>query len=112
REVELPDGRAVSLAFGRLRRPLPGIALRLLDFEMIPYPHSDIPRDYVAQLRVTDTVSGEVYDRIARLNRPLMHRVPFRWSDERPLLANLVGRAIGLVAPNQYKFSQAGWDMD
>lgn len=112
RAVELPDGRSIKLAFSRLSRPLPGMALQLVDFEMIPYPHSDIPRDYVSLLRVTDTSTGRVYEHTTRLNTPLLHRAPQRWTSDRSAMANILSRLVGLVAPNQYKFSQAGWDVD
>ncbi|TVQ33700.1 MAG: hypothetical protein EA376_01595 [Phycisphaeraceae bacterium] len=112
RSVTLPDGREIALVFGRLRRPLPGIGLELVDFEMIPYAHSDIPRDYVSLVRVTDFESGEIYTQRTRLNAPLIHRVPFTWTRERPFLANLAGSLVTTVAPNQFKFSQAGWDID
>jgi len=112
RSVALPDGRTVVIGFGRLARPLPGIQLQLVDFEMIPYPHSDVPRDYVSLLEVTDRLRGESYRMKTRLNRPLIHTAPFQWSQERPFIANLLGRIITAIAPNQYKFSQAGWDND
>jgi len=110
RRVELPDGRSLELAFGRLLRPLPGISLRLADFEMIPYPHSDVPRDYVSEVIVRDLESGETETHVTRLNRPLIHRAPFVWSEDRPLAANALGRLMTFIAPNQFKFSQAGWD--
>ncbi len=110
RSVELPDGRVVVIGFGRLARQLPGIELQLVDFEMIPYPHSDVPRDYVSLLRVADRLRDETYTTKTRLNRPLIHTAPYQWSSERPFIANALGRLITAIAPNQYKFSQAGWD--
>lgn len=110
RRVQLPDGRSLTLAFGRALRPLPGISLQLVDFEMIPYKHSDVPRDYVSQIKVTDMRTGESHTETVRLNHPLIHRVDFQWSEHRPALANALGAAISTIAPNHYKFSQAGWD--
>lgn len=112
RMVELPDGRSLTLAFSRLPRPLPALALRLADFEMIPYPHSDIPRDYLSQVVVTDLARGETTTRTTRLNSPLIHRVRMRWQEDRPAVANLLAGAVSVIAPNRYKFSQAGWDAE
>lgn len=112
RAVELPDGRTLRLAFSRTPRPLPGITLRLIDFEMVPYPHSDIPRDYISKVAVNDGLRQESYTQMTRLNRPLIHRVPFQWSDDRPFVANAIGSVVNVIAPNRYKFSQAGWDAE
>lgn len=112
RTLRLPDGREMQLAFSRLQRQLPGIALQLVDFEMIPYPHSEAPRDYVSKVRVSDFTAGGQYQHLTRLNAPLIHRVPYIWSDELPLIANVIGRMVSFVAPNQFKFSQAGWDSE
>lgn len=110
RTLTLPDGRTLRLAFGRLSRQLPGMALQLVDFEMVPYAHSDVPRDFFSQVRIVDLARGETYVETTRLNDPLVHHVPFRASDEQPALANALGWLITRIAPNQYKFSQAGWD--
>jgi len=112
KSVRLPDGRTVQLGFSRLSRRLPGMALQLVDFEMIPYPHSDVPRDFRSRLRLVDLIRGDASVETTRLNAPLIHRVPFRSSDEQPALANALGWLITRIAPNQYKFSQAGWDAE
>lgn len=112
RTIELPDGRTLRLAFSRAPRSLPGIGLQLVDFEMIPYPHSDIPRDYVSEVRVRDLSREDSATHITRLNRPLIHRAPFHWDDERPMVANALTAAVQVIAPNRYKFSQAGWDAE
>src|SRR4029077_4533078 len=47
REVKLTGGRPVSISTGRVRHTFwPEMAIRLHDFEMIPYPNSDTPKDY------------------------------------------------------------------
>ncbi|RMH26296.1 MAG: hypothetical protein D6693_07410, partial [Planctomycetota bacterium] len=112
RTVALPDGRAVRLAFSRAPRALPGLALSLVDFEMVPYPHSEIPRDYVSKVQVRDLDTGRTRTAITRLNAPLIYRVPFRAREDRPALANALGAAVSVIAPNRYKFSQAGWDAE
>ncbi len=112
RTIELPDGRSLQLAFSRAPRPLPGMTMQLVDFEMVPYPHSDIPRDYMSKVRVHDGVRQDSYTQVTRLNRPLIHRVPYRWDDERPAVANLLATIVNVIAPNRYKFSQAGWDAE
>lgn len=113
RSVALPDGRAVSIAFGRRYHPFPDMALQLLDFQMFPYPHSDAPRDFRSDLRVIHGWRSKDFkpvDRATSLNDPLLVRIPFEWSGERPWLANAVGALVSSVAPNQYKFSQVSWD--
>ncbi len=112
RVVHLPDGRDLAFAFSRLSHGLPSYTLRLVDFEMIPYEHSDLPRDFVSNLQIIDNETGKSETRITRLNRPLMLRAKFQTSADRPWLANMIGRAVSLVAPNRYKFSQASWDAE
>ncbi|MEC9373370.1 MAG: hypothetical protein VYC34_05970 [Planctomycetota bacterium] len=112
RQVALPDGRTLRLAFSRLSRELPGIGLRLVDFEMIPYEHSDVPRDFMSELLVVDLETGETSMHTTRLNHPFIHRADFRADERRGGLANALGWAISGIAPNQYKFSQAGWDAE
>lgn len=108
-DVALPGGGQVSLAFGREMKPLPGVELQLVDFEMIPYPHSDVPRDFVSLLQVRDRLRGVVYRGTARLNRPLKHAPPNALEMRDGALA-AVGGVLATIAPNTYKFSQAGWD--
>lgn len=109
RRVQLPDGRAVTLAFGRRQHELPGFAIALVDFEMISYDHRGAPRDYQSTLRVVPRGSEfKAYTHLAKLNAPL--RAPFHWSQDRGYLANLSGRLASGLSPRQYKFSQASWD--
>lgn len=109
RDIFLPDGRMVRLAFGRRQHPLPGFRVRLIDFQMIAYDHRGAPRDYQSLLRVEPTHGTFTgYDHVTKLNAPLT--APFHWSDERSSVANAFGRVVSGLDPNQFKFSQAGWD--
>lgn len=117
RVVSLPDGRDLKLAFGRLQHRLPGFGLQMVDFEMVSYDHRGAPRDYQSTLRVTpvtdafgrrDVAEFREFEHVTRLNAPL--RAPFHWDESRPLVANIMGRLSGGLSPNQFKFSQAGWD--
>lgn len=112
RTVSLPDGRLISLVFGRVQRPLPGFRLRLVDFEMLSYDHRGAPRDYQSIVRVEPAgdvpALDESYDHVTRLNSPL--KAPFIWSDRRSSLSNVAGEILSHLSPRQYKFSQAGWD--
>lgn len=109
RAVTLPGGQPLSLLFGRVQHRLPGFQIRMLDFEMLSYDHRGSPRDYQSLLRVEPTNGGfEPYDHITRLNAPLT--APFHRSKSRSFMENLVGRLVSHLSPNQFKFSQAGWD--
>lgn len=114
RTVRLPDGRSVAIAFGRVRHEFwPPMALRLTGFEMIPYPHSETPRDYRSELQVLKQWEGPkstVSAAQTSLNDPLLVRTPFVAREDVPGPVNVLGRLVSLIAPNQYKFSQAGWD--
>jgi hypothetical protein len=109
RQIELPTGAMLNMAFGRVQYPLPGFQVQMLDFEMIAYDHRGSPRDYQSTVRVTPTNgSFKEFDHITRLNEPL--RAPFHWEDSASWLWNAGRRIIAGLDPNQYKFSQAGWD--
>lgn len=109
RQVELPSGAILNMAFGRVQYPLPGFQVQMLDFEMIAYDHRGAPRDYQSTVRVTPTDgSFREFEHITRLNEPL--RAPFHWDDSQSWLWNAGRRIIAGLDPNQYKFSQAGWD--
>ena len=112
RTITLPDGRPVSLMFGRQWFNLPGFQIRLIDFEMIAYDHRGAPRDYQSLVRVEPASErpalDQPYDHITKLNAPL--KAPFLWSDARGLAPNVVGELVSHLSPNQFKFSQAGWD--
>lgn len=112
RVVALPDGRQVVLAFGRMMRQLPGLELQLVDFQMIPHPFGGPTQDFKSELLVhRETAEGvETQESLTSLNDPLLVHVPFREKDGVPWIANMMGRAVSVVAPTQYKFSQAGWD--
>lgn len=108
---DLPEVGTITLAFGRLRRTLPGIALALNEFAMIPYAGTDTPRDYASTVRVfrgPEDREGE--EHVTRLNRPYIYRRPFVWSDGRHAVANSLAWLGSIIVPEQYKFSQAGWD--
>ncbi len=112
RTITLPDGRPISLMFGRQWFGLPGFQLRLIDFEMIAYDHRGAPRDYQSLVRVEPAADrpalDEPYDHITKLNAPL--KAPFLWSDSRGFASNVAGELVSHLSPRQFKFSQAGWD--
>lgn len=105
-QVELPEIGTVSLAFGRLRHELPDLALALTDFEMIPYPGTEQPRDYVSTLDVytvdPQTQQAQSTAHVTRLNRPFIYR--------QPAASSPLSKLMSIFVPNQFKFSQAGWD--
>jgi len=108
REVKVA-GKQIALAFGRVQHPLPGFALQLLDFKMLTYDHRGSPRDYQSLLRVSPTEADfTAFEHVTQLNAPLT--APFLWDESGAFLRNVLGRARAGLNPNQYKFSQAGWD--
>lgn len=112
RTVDLPDGRRLMLSFGRMMRRLPGLELQLKDFQMIPHPFGGPTQDFRSEL-VVSQVSGEGTEQSERstsLNDPLLVRVPYQPRSDVPAIANAVMRVVSVIAPVQYKFSQAGWD--
>jgi len=114
RTIDIPGGRKLSLAFGRLRYTLPGFFIQLADFEMIAYDHRGAPRDYQSLIRVVpdhragETPGFKAYTHITKLNAPL--QAPFMWAPDRSYVANVAGTLLSRLSPNQFKFSQAGWD--
>lgn len=117
RVVDLPDGRRLKLAFGRRQHRLPGFSVQLIDFQMLAYDHRGSPRDYQSIVRVSSTgesvgrggpVEFETFDHVTKLNAPL--RAPFHWDDSKLWARNFFGQLASGLNPNQYKFSQAGWD--
>lgn len=114
RTIEIPGGRKLSLAFGRLRYTLPGFFIQLADFQMVAYDHRGSPRDYQSLIRVVPDHRGggepafKAYEHITKLNAPL--QAPFMWSEERSYLGNVAGTLVSRLSPRQFKFSQAGWD--
>ncbi len=118
-DVTLPDERVIRMAFGRRQHGFPGFSLKLEEFEMIPYPHSDVPRDFRSDLIVWDrtraVLTPEDADRAftkasTSMNRPLLHRVRFQAREDLPAATNFVSWLLTRVAPTQYKISQSGWD--
>mgnify|MGYP007080184394 CR=1 FL=1 len=109
RHIEAPDGRVLTLAFGRTVHRFPNFALRLIDFEMISYDHRGSPRDYqsIVQVSPVDATFAQ-FDHVTKLNEPLM--APFHWSSDRSWMANFFGRLASGLSPFQFKLSQAGWD--
>lgn len=110
-----PEGREIKLAFGRMQRPLPGFSVSLVDFEMISYDHRGAPRDYQSVVRVAPTVRTDdpagnfpPYEHLIKLNAPL--RAPFHWNPEGNIFSNIARRLGAGMNPDQFKFSQAGWD--
>jgi hypothetical protein len=80
---------------------------------MIPYPNSTTPQDYKSEVVVTErwegaAGKGQVHQ--TSLNNPLLVVTPYVAPPEMPWLGRVLGRMMSVVAPNQYKFSQAGWD--
>jgi len=109
--VDLPEVGRISLAFGRLRRELPGFRLALKDFKMVPYPGTETPRDYMSTVQIFFQEKDQpVQEHITQLNHPYIYRRPFEWSKERNIVINSLGWIGSTIVPEQYKFSQAGWD--
>ena len=114
RTLATPDGRFLTLSFGRTVHRFPTFALQLMDFQMIAYDHRGSPRDYQSVVRVSPmTDMGQrpefkSYEHVTKLNEPLM--APFNFSEDRGLLANIFGRLASGLSPHQFKLSQAGWD--
>lgn len=95
--IAVPGLGEVEISFGRRRQELP-FAVRMTDFEMTPYPGSDIPRDFQSDLLVYDVdeygqPDGQSTPYFPRLNNPAVVR-----ADDAPL------------ALSRIKLSQAGWD--
>ncbi|HYF14633.1 MAG TPA: hypothetical protein VD971_06110 [Phycisphaerales bacterium] len=108
-QVALPDGRRLSMSFGRLQHRFPGFAISLVDFQMLSYDHRGAPRDYQSVVRVLPVDAAfDAYEHVTRLNEPL--GAPFMWNDDRPWIANALAQIQAGLSPNQFKLSQAGWD--
>lgn len=118
RTVRLADGRMVTMAFGRIRHEFwPPMLIRLHEFEMIPYEHTQTPKDYRSDVIIetrwpgtlpTDPAQPDI--RRTSLNNPLLIKTPYVAPDGMPLIGRALGRMMSVIAPNQYKFAQAGWD--
>lgn len=114
RPVDLPDGTRLLLSFGRLMRTLPDLQLQLADFQMISHdfggPTQDFRSDVIVLRGVAEKQTIDL--RYTSLNDPLLVRVPFRPKEDASTVTNTLARLVSLIAPTQYKFSQAGWDPD
>ncbi|MBX3380975.1 MAG: hypothetical protein KF805_12855 [Phycisphaeraceae bacterium] len=114
RQVILPDGRLIELAFGRLRHVFRDFAISLVDFKMIAYDHRGAPRDFESVVRVqpagSESPAFVPYQHACSLNEPLT--APFLWTDSRPWVANAALRLVSGLNPNQFKMSQAAWDQE
>jgi hypothetical protein len=109
RSIRLPDGRLLQLAFGRRQHPLPNFALRLENFEMIPYEHGGPPRDFRSIVRILPfNPDMEEFSAEVSLNSPL--RAPHKEDTEAPAVVDLLRKLALGFSPNQLKLSQAGWD--
>ncbi len=95
--VDVPGLGTMRLAFSRQRYDLP-FAVALDDFEMQPYPGSDIPRDFVAYLSIAD-LDGD----------GLMHRQPeqYRVHMNNPITYRAGWAPVGM---GRIKVSQVAWD--
>jgi hypothetical protein len=111
--VRLPDGRAVRVAVARLWHAFPdGMGLALRDFEMLPYPHSDQPRDFrsdVVILRGLDRGEARVEQASTSMNAPLLAS-SWTWDTQRAWVVNALGWIGSRIGPTQFKFSQNSWD--
>ncbi|MFA9479859.1 hypothetical protein ACERK3_16370 [Phycisphaerales bacterium AB-hyl4] len=96
--VDLPEVGQVRLAFSRRRFELP-FAIALDHFEMQPYPGSQIPQDFTAELLISDVdehglMHNQPDRHIVHMNHPLNYRA----TSSAPL------------ALQRIKISQTGWD--
>lgn len=113
RTITMPDGRLVHVVFGRVKHEFwPPMSLRLHDFQMMSYPHSTTPRDYKSEVVVSSNWGNVISDsvRSTSLNNPLLLRTPYVAPEGMPLPGRLIGHFLSFLSPNQYKFSQTGWD--
>ena len=113
RDVRLPDGRRISMAFGRFWRQFPGFRIRMDDFQLVEYEHRGAPRDYQSTISVAPPKSAPdafgAYRHTVKLNAPL--RAPFNvYDNDMNPIAKLLGRLASGLNPNQFKLAQAGWD--
>lgn len=81
-EIDIPTLGKIQLCFSRQRLPLP-FEMKLNHFEMVPYPSSNMPRDFYSNLTLTFPDQTRI-DGTTRLNHPLVY--------------------------NRIKISQTGWD--
>ncbi|MEX0653974.1 MAG: hypothetical protein WD534_00160 [Phycisphaeraceae bacterium] len=100
--VDLPEEQQVQLAFSRRRYELP-FAMALEHFEMTPYPGSQIPQDFTAELLLADrNADGLIHDQPERHRVHMNHPINYR-----------TNAAIGgpmWPALKRVKISQTGWD--
>ncbi|MFM9995047.1 MAG: hypothetical protein ACKVU4_04515 [Phycisphaerales bacterium] len=110
RKVTLPDGREITLAFGRVAHRLPGFRIQLVDFQAVKYEHRGAERDYQSLVRVIpDGIDFTLYEHVTKLNAPL--QAPFMWNEEEySWFGNAARTLASRLNPGQFKFSQSGWD--
>ncbi|MEX0744982.1 MAG: hypothetical protein WD118_05220 [Phycisphaeraceae bacterium] len=96
--VDVPNVGQVRFAFSRRQYQLP-FAIALEDFEMEPYPGSQIPLDYTATLLLGDLDADGLMPNPPQRERVHMnHPLSYRTSSPAPL------------ALRRLKISQTGWD--
>lgn len=108
--VNIPGYGSLEFCFGRHQQPLPNITVQFTDFKMIPYPGTNTPRDYISTLNVYTKENPAGSEHITKLNHPYIYKAPWSWNSENNFVTNTIDCLIHLIAPNQYKFSQSGWD--
>ncbi len=111
--VPLPDGRQVTIAFGRRYHRFPNFLVTLRDFEMTPYPHSTQPQDFKSDVTIIRDPfgPGRSEDRQSTsLNNPLLVRASFQPNPEVNRVVNSAAWLVSWIAPTQFKLSQTGWD--
>ena len=109
RNVNLPDGRSV-IGLWAAGAPAAGVHDPVsVDFQMLAYDHRGAPRDYQSIIRVVPVRANfETFDHVTKLNSPL--RAPFEWDDNKSWFTQIIPKLASGMDPNQFKFSQAGWD--
>lgn len=96
--VDVPGVGQVRLAFSRRRFALP-FAIALEDFEMEPYPGSNIPQDFTAELLLSDVDENGLMP--SQPEREVVHmNHPLNYNTEGPTP----------LALRRVKISQTGWD--
>jgi hypothetical protein len=95
--VNVPGHGQLTLTFSRQEHQLP-FAMRLKEFEMTPYPGSNIPNDFKSTVEIVDIDEdgrplGEPETRATHLNNPIVYHADH---------ASLALRKV--------KISQSGWD--
>jgi hypothetical protein len=113
--VEVPGLGRVGVIFSRVARPLP-FSIMMENFEMQPYPNSNIPRDFVSTLTLThltpdSTTAGQPITAETRLNNPYLAdgAVLSEVMAANPNI-NPVAKFLYYLRYSTLKLSQSGWD--